>query len=254
MARSFIDQPTLDVDFIKPQSMVFDVAANVIDGGRNMLNEGISIEATGGGFVTASYKNCYVQQPQEHSYANWLAARLNGSFRFINVPLKTDWQGPFPIFDRFPAMYVTAVPNANGTLIDTGEGYTETTVFGQVLADAASNAGQISIRLFGAPRLIQWSDWFSIYHSAARGWRAYRNWDVISVSDEGSLGGEGALQKYRDYVLAIQPTLRAAVTAGTRVEFVRPRFVAKLAAGARVLSEVQGFWQSSPTLQFTEAF
>lgn len=250
----YTNQPMLDIDFIKPGSMEFDVQANAIDGGRNLQNESISMEITGGGFVTATYENCYAQQPEEHEYFTRLASRLNGSFRFIDVPLKTDWQGPFPIIERRPVPLITGIPHSDSALFSDGSGYSQATVFAIVLANAALNAGQLSIRLYDAARNIRWSDWFSIYHEANKGWRAYRNWDVISMSEQGMETISGANRPYRDYVLAIQPALREAVTAGTRVEFARPRFVAKIAPGQKISTKVESFWVTRPTLQFVEAF
>ncbi|TWD58080.1 hypothetical protein FB480_101835 [Agrobacterium vitis] len=248
---------TLDIDFIKPQSVEFDVQANAIDGGRNLQNESISAEMSGGGFVTATYESCYAQQPEEHEYFTWLAAHLNGSFRFINVPLKTDWQGPFPLIERRPVPIITKIPHSDSSLFSDGSGYSQATVFASVLANAAVNAGQISLRVYGATRPLRWSDWFSINHNAndgSRGWRAYRNWDILGVSSEGVTNFSGADVAYRDYVLAIQPTLREAVTAGTRVEFARPRFAAKIAPGQRISTKIQSYWVTRPTLQFVEAF
>lgn len=249
MARSFINQPTLDVDFIKPQRMSFDVLGNAVDGGRNMAGQSISIEMSGGGLVVGTYENCWVQAREEHEYTNWLSARLNGSFRFINVPLKTDWMGPFPVFDRWPEHYVTGIPHSDGSLFSDGAGYSQATVWGEIRANAAVNAGVISLRVFGAERQLRHSDWFSIYHPT-KGWRAYRYWEVQSISAPGTSGGVA----YRDYTVAIGPTLREAVTTGQRVEFARPRFVGKLAPGASIPWEVEGFWLARPTLKFVEAF
>ncbi len=209
---------------------------------------------TGGGFVTAVYGDCYVQSPEQHEYALWLDARLTGSFRFIDVPLKTDWMGPFPIFDRFPAPFVTGIPHSDGSLFSDGAGYRQATVFGVVTAAAALNAGVLSLRLYGAARRLRYSDWFSIYHPASRGWRAYRYWDVLSVSAEASETVSGAVRSYRDYSLAIAPALREAVSVGQHVEFAQPRFAAKLAAGTGALGDIEGFWRMRPTLQFQEAF
>lgn len=252
MARSYINQPTLDVDFIKPQSMAFDVVANAIDGGRNLAGQSISSEITGGGFVTAVYRDCYGQEREAHEYFNWLSARLTGSFRFINVPLKTDWMGPFPMVDRSPFFRVTGVPHSDGALFSDGSGYSQVPVFG-VVRSATSSLGIISIRLYGAYRQLRWSDWFSIYHET-KGWRSYRYWEVQSVSAEGSEVVSGATLSYRDYTLAIQPSLREAVVVGQRVEFSRPRFVAKLAPGEAIPWEVKSFWVAQPTFSFVEAF
>lgn len=253
MARVYTNQPTLDVDFIQPQSMSFDVVANAVDGGRNLAGQSISSEITGGGFVTAAYRDCYGQEREAHEYFNWLSARLTGSFRFINVPLKTDWMGPFPMVDRSPFFRVTGIPYSDGALFSDGSGHSQTPVFGAVTASATGGAGVISIRVYGAYRPLRWSDWFSIYHET-KGWRAYRYWDVASMSSEGSEEVSGATLTYRDYTLAIQPTLREAITAGQRVEFSRPKFVAKLAPGEAIPWDVKSFWVAQPTLSFVEAF
>lgn len=253
MARSYINLPTLDVDFIKPQSMAFDVVANAIDGGRNLANQSISSEITGGGFVTAVYRDCYGQEREAHEYFNWLSARLTGSFRFINVPLKTEWMGPFPMVDRSPFFRATGIPHSDGALLSDGSGYSQVPVFGAVKASATVGAGVISIRLYGADRQLRWSDWFSIYHET-KGWRVYRYWEVQSVSSQFTEVVSGATLTYRDYTLAIQPTIREALTAGQRIEFSRPRFAAKLEPGASIPWDVKSFWVAQPTLSFVEAF
>jgi hypothetical protein len=250
----FLNLPLLAVDFIRPQRMRFDVTGNAVSGGRNGNGQEISYEMSGGGFVTCTYGSCWVQGREEHEYACWLAARLNGSFRFINVPLKTDWQGPFPVFDRYPALFVSDIPHSDGALFSDGAGYSQATVWGQVMEDAALNAGTLRLRIYNPSRPLRHSDWFSIYHSAAKGWRAYRYWEVITRWDDGTETIAGTPSAYQEYTLAINPALRAAVTAGTRVEFARPRFAAKLTPGTSVLDDVEGFWLMRPTLQFDEAF
>ncbi len=253
MTRSYVDQPTLDIDFIKPQRMSFDVTVNAMEGGRNGLGQTITMETSGGGVVVGSYQNCYVQAREEHEYANWLAARLTGGFRFINVPIKTDWMGPFPVFDRWPVPIQTGIPHSDGARFSDGSGYSQVTVWGEFLADAALNAGLVSIRLYGAARMLRHSDWFSVRH-ATKGWRVYRYWDVVSASPAATEMIDGTAVSYQDYDLAIAPALREAVSAGDRIEFARPRFVAKLVPGASIPWDVEGFWKSQPTLQFTEAF
>ncbi len=253
MARSYINQPTLDIDFIKPQRMSFDVVVNAIEGGRNGFGQTITMETTGGGIVSGSYQNCWVQAREEHEYTNWLSARLTGGFRFINVPLKTDWMGPFPVYDRWPITAISNIPHSDGSHFSDTSGYSQSTVWGKFTADAALNAGIISIRVYGASRPLRHSDWFSVYHPT-KGWRVYRYWDVLSVSAESTETVSGTDYSYKDYTLAIAPALREAVSEDDRIEFARPKFCAKLAPGASIPWEVQGFWQSQPTLSFVEAF
>lgn len=253
MARSYINQPTLDIDFVKPQRMRFELVGTAKDGGQNGEGQTISVATDGGGTVSGVYENCWVQAREEHEYLNWLSARLTGSFRFINVPLKTDWMGPFPVLDRWPVPIIGGITHSDGSTFSDGAGYSQATVWGETRASASVGAGVISMRVYDASRPLRWSDWFSINH-ATKGWRAYRYWEVQSISAEGSAFVSGATRTYRDYTLAISPALREAVASGVRVEFARPRFVGKLAAGATLPWDVEGFWLSRPTLQFTEAF
>jgi hypothetical protein len=206
---------------------------------------------SGGGLVTATLEDCKIVSKEQLRYVNKLGAILNGSFRNIVVPIPTDWHGPFPTIDNLPTTYVTAIPNSDGTLFQSGDTYSEATVFGKFLADAALNAGQISIRVYGASRDID-GDWFSIEHST-KGWRAYRDWDIAKTAS-GTDVVDGAQWPWADYTVSIQPPLRQAVPAGTRVEFSRPRFVAKFKADFTLPSVIEAFFVTEQTLQFSEAF
>lgn len=241
----YIDLPTLFVDFLKPAKMSFDVKGGGIDSGRNGLGESISIEMTGGGMMVASYQSCFAQSPEEHEYGNFVAARMNGSFRFINVPILSDWMGPFPTTNGIPQPTISGIPHSNGSKFSDASGYSQATVYGTVTEDAALNAGTLKMRLFGAVRKLRWSDWFSIYHPT-KGWRAYRYWEVDDIDE--------TVPDSPIYTVSIVPALREGVTAGDRVELVRPRCVMKFPTGFTLPWEVEGFWRSNPTIQFVEAF
>jgi len=251
--------PTLLVDYLKPRRATFQVKGAAIDSGRNGVGESVSIEFSGGGVLTCSYEECFVQAREEHEYLGWVAARLDGSFRFMNVPILTDWQGPFPINAQgIPQPRIGGIPHSDGSMFSDGAGYSQATVWGKVTAAAGLGAGQLSIRLYGAARPLRWSDWFSIYHAdvgatAGKGWRSYRYWDVVSVSETTEVI-EGETVDVQDYVLAISGPLKQAVEVDTLVEFVRPRTVMKFPTGFTLAHEIEGFWRSSPTLQFVEAF
>lgn len=249
----YLTLPTLEANFLHPVKTIFDVQGSAIEGGRNGNGESVSMEMTGGGIVTAVYENCLIKDKEQLEYVNWLGARLNGSFRFINVPIITDWFGPFPTIGGLPTPIVSGIPHSDGSYFDDGSGYSQATVFGEVTEDAALNAGVLKLRLYDASRDLRWSDWFSIYHPV-KGWRAYRFWDVISKSAEGSEVKSGATRTYKDYTLALAPPLREAVSDGTRVEFARPRFAAKFQTGFTLPSVVEAFFVTQQTIQFVEAF
>lgn len=240
----YSDQPTLAANFLAPLRTTFDVMGSSVDGGRNGAGESQTIEMSGGGLVTATYEDCKIKDPEQYEYVNWLGARLNGSFRFINVPIITDWFGPFPKIGGLPTPIVTGIPHSDGALFSDTSGYSQATVWGEITAASGLNAGIISMRVYGLNRPLRWSDWFSILHPT-KGWRAYRYWDVLARED-------GA--DYADYTLAISPPLREAVAVGDRVEFARPRFVAKFKADFTLPSVVEAFFVTQQTIQFSEAF
>lgn len=240
---SYINQPTLEANFLAPFRTSYDVTGSALDGGRNGTGEGISIDLSGGGMLSATYEDCMIKDPEHYEYVNMLGSRLNGGFRFINVPIITDWFGPFPKVKNLPAPFITGIPHSDGSLFSDGAGYSQASVYGEITENAALNAGIIKMQVFGLSRPLRWSDWFSIYHPV-KGWRAYRYWDVLDAS-----GGANPV-----YTLAIAPPLREAVTAGTRVEFARPRFVAKFRSDFTLPSVVEAFFVTKQTMQFVEAF
>lgn len=240
---AYINVPTLAANFLGPAKTTFDVVGSAISGGRNGQGESQTIEMSGGGLLVATYEECKIKDPEQFEYINWLGARLNGGFRFINVPIITDWWGPFPKIGKLPAPIVSGITHSDGSLFSDGSGYSQATVYGEVIEAASLNAGIIKMRVHGLSRPLRWSDWFSIYHPT-KGWRAYRYWEVVSVTSEAS----------PVYTLALSPPLREAVSAGTRVEFARPRFVGKFRADFTLPSVVEAFFVTQQTIQFAEAF
>lgn len=241
---TYINQPMFPVDFLRPTEALFDNPGSGLDGGVNGVGEPISIETSGGGIITATYSGMVLEGPDERfEVLNWLGARLNGGFRFINVPIVNDKIGPFPVIKGTRRPIINGIPHSDGSLHSDGAGYSQATVYGELTENAALNAGILSMRVYGAARDLRWSDWFSIFHPT-KGWRVYRYWDVIDKSDD-------ADPVYR---LALSPPLREAAAAGTRVELARPRCVMKLPKGVTVPWSYKGWYSSRPTVQFTEAF
>lgn len=244
--------PTLDIDFIKASEMSFDTKGGGLEGGRNGLGESVTIDTTGGPVFAASYENCFAQKPEEHEYINYVAARMNNSVRFMNVPIRSDWMGPFPLINGIPKPVIGGIPHSDGSLFSDGAGYSQATVFGAFAENAGLNAGVIVIDVVGAARNLRHSDWMSTYNSV-KGWRAWRYWehsdpiDVMTTID-------GVIYAAQRYTLAIDIPLRQAVTAGQRIEFARPRCVVKFPVDFRLAWRFRGFNQASVSFQFVEAF
>lgn len=237
--------PILNVPFLRPMDMMFDTKGGGIDGGKNSLSQTITIGLTGGPTVLGSYKQCRIFKPDQFSYINWLGARLNDSHRYINVPIITDYAGLFPLgSDGVRRAIIDGIPHSDGALFSDDSGYSQITVTGTV-SPAALNAGQVSIRIIGAGHDIGFSEWFSIYHPE-KGWRAYRNWDIISKT--------GPSVADRTYTLAISPPLRETITATTEVRISRPLCVMKLPSGFTIPFAASGYWRNDADLMFEEAF
>lgn len=234
--------PSLAIDFLPLLAMNFDVRGSAVDTGRDSLGVSQSIEMTGGGSLRGSYTT-YAHLPEHHEYLNWLSARLNGSHRYINVPIYTDVVGPFPVIGGVSTPIINDVPHSDGSLFSDDSGYSQTTVWGEVTEAAALNAGVLEMQVFGLERRLRWSDWFSIMHPT-RGWRAYRYWQVLD--DDGGVDPV--------YSLAVSPALREAVAVGTRVEFARPRFVAKFPSDYTLAWDVRPPHAATSELKFIEAF
>jgi hypothetical protein len=248
----YTNLPTLYVDFIKPEEMSFSSEGDGVDGGRNGDGDSPAIDFSGGGKLIGSYENCWVQAREEHEYANWLAAYLSGSRRCINVPILTDWPGPFPFLNRTtPQPIVKGIPHDDGSLFSDGAGYSQATVFGTIETAAALGAGQVVLNVFGATRPLRWSDWFSIYHPT-RGWRAYRYWECTDPIDV-TRTVDGFSYIGQQFTIALDRPLREAVSAGDRIEFARPLCVMRFPRGFNLEWRVRGFWQSRPSLKFVEA-
>ncbi|OJX99102.1 MAG: hypothetical protein BGP07_03330 [Rhizobiales bacterium 63-22] len=245
---TYTDQPTLAADFLYPQKVSVDVKGSAIEGGRNTAGRSQSIELSGGGLLTASYEGCRINWPAQYEYINWLGARLNGSFRFINVPIITDYYGPWGGGQNHstwnsPDTITKWIPHSDTALFEDVSGYSQSSTYGEIAAASALNAGTITMRVYGLSRPLRLSDWFSILHGT-KGWRAYRYWRVLSVID-----GDAPV-----YTLAVSPPLREAVASGTRVEFSRPRFVAKFPSDFTLESVSESYYAIEQNISFEEAF
>lgn len=244
--------PTLDIDFLKATGFEFDVVGSSIEGGRNAYGETISIGITGGGLVRGSY-DFVIHTPEQVEMINQLGARLNSSTRFINVPIRSDFAGAFPVVDGKPAPFITGIPHSDGALFSDGAGYSQATVWGRIREPAGLNAGQIVMEIVGNTRNLRLSDWFSIYHHERKGWRSYRYWESSEPEVVTVVTGGNSYPGQR-YTLSIEPALRAAVSTFTPIEFARPRFVAKFPVDFTLPFRADLLNMDRPTVQFVEAF
>lgn len=251
MAR-YLFKKRVPIEFLRPTRASFGHLGSGVDAG-----DGVSVEFSGGGIITATYERCVLQGPDErHEIINWLGAYGNGGFRFFDVSIINDGIGPFPVINGKRRPFVSGIPHSDGSLFSDGSGYSQATVWGKLLEDAANYAGQIRMRAYNLARPLRWSDWFSIFHynngDNSKGNRAYRYWES-DLLDQGVEAIEGIDTPYMDYLLSTSHPLREATPAGTRIEFARPTCVMKFPQGFTLPWDYEAWYQSRPTLQFEEA-
>lgn len=153
----YTNLPTLAVDFLKPARMSFDRKGAGQEGGRNGLGESVSIETSGGGILVGSYVDCFVQAREEHDYLNWVSARMNGSFRFMVVPILSDWMGPFPVNAiNIPQPIISGIPHSDGALFSDDSGYSQATVFGTMGAKGRADRRALSHQKEKPDRAFNW--------------------------------------------------------------------------------------------------
>jgi hypothetical protein len=248
----YTGQPTLNIRQVKPSAMSWDEPGSSIDGGRNGLGMTQTIELSGGGLLVGRYE-CSGMNPEAHEYFNWLGARLNGSYRFINVPVLNDWSGPFAMgANGMPTAMIGDIPHSDGSTFSDGSGYSQGSVWGTMQSDAELGAGVITINVVGAARDLRWADWFSIYHDV-KGWRAYRAYEFSDPTDE-TITVDGESVSAKRYTAKLSRPLRQAVSAGERIEFARPLCVMKFPVDFTMPWEVGDRWVMRPILEFEEAF
>lgn len=181
-----------DLCILTPRDVTIDVVGSSVEGGRTLTGITQAIEYSGGGRVIATYADIPIIERAQHRYWNQLAAVLNGSVEWLNVPLWTDVSLP------------AGVDATNGDAAGSTTG-----------GITALNAGIIKFNwtLPGSIDEPSGGEWFSISH-ATKGFRAYRIKEALGSNE------------YR-----IAPPIREEVPTGTDLDFWRPRCRMRLPAG-----------------------
>jgi hypothetical protein len=222
-----------------PGGLSFDIVGAAIEAPRSVSGITGAVDFSGGGFVTAKYTKISLGNRNGDALRYWsrLGALLAGGVQPIIVPLLTDFIAP--------AFTGLALPATFGDAATFGDGSTfaQSPIGAWAGADAKLAAGLMSIKL-QAGCVLQGGEWFSVLHPALHH-RVYRirRIDAVSAAD-----GDGAVT----YTAAIRPTLRQAIAAGDTLEFVRPKCLMRLAPGASLPFEAEGYWISKPEVSFLE--
>lgn len=211
-----------------------------VETGRSQSGIATSADLSGGGMVAVKYGSVQLANvnPVRLKYWSQLKAQLTGGTRSIIVPLLTDFFSPI-------TRLAGSVPFSDGAYFSDGSGFATFSGSASLTADAALNAGVISMKVQG-PIALTGGEWFDLFHPT-KFYRAYTVSDVLSVTGPDVNG-------ISTYNLAIRPTIREAMLAGSVCNFYRPRCMMKLEPGTQISGDVEKYWWSTPEISLSESF
>lgn len=230
------DLPIYNLGLLPPSVMSIDIVGTSIESDRSLSGITSAIDYSGGGMWSVKYKKIPCYKPQQHRYWNQLRNILNGGVRSLIVPLFTDWTAP--VVKPGGPVYSDLTHSDGSPHSDLGL-YRQSNVVAILAADAPLNAGTVTIAV-QVGGILSGGETFAINHPT-KGWRCYSITDIDAVA-----GGV--------FTVGIRPTMREAALNGTATEFARPRLTARLMAGTSMSWDVTGYWQSTPDIEFIEAF
>ena len=217
------------------------LAGTSVETGRSQSGISTSADFSGGGMVAVKYGSIQLGNvlPARLKYWSQLKAQLTGGTRSIIVPLMTDFISPIVKLSG-------SVPFSDGSYFSDGSGFASFSGSAWLTADAALNGGVISMQVQGPVAALTGGEWFDLFHPTKL-YRAYTVSDVLSVTGPDVNG-------ISTYSLAIRPTIREAMLAGSVCNFYRPRCMMKLEPGTQMSGDVEKYWWSTPEISLIEAF
>lgn len=206
----------------------WNIVGNTMGAGQSSVAS-VDVRSDGGGFWVASLNNI---QFLDASYTLlWRAIRqiANGGVTPLIVRRNETLFAPFPLGEAEGE----SIPHSDDSLFSDGAGYYQTTIDVVAAESAALRATSLAItRNYCAE--LQGGEVFSILHPTFD-WRMY---EIATVDDD---------------VITFNPPLREAVTAGTQLEFDRPRCTMKLLNPAAMDLNIRSYPFSLASVKFVES-
>lgn len=226
---------TWDLSVLPVAGISHSFAGGSIEAPRSQSGLTQVIDLAGGGFwqLKLSRVQMFASEQQHRLYLRYRMV-LDGGVGKIVIPLINDLVAP-------PVM--TGVPFADGAVHSDGAGHTSSSVVAEFAEDAAVGAGTVTLRVRSG--YVPLHDRIFGVLGPLKGWRSYQTGeadDIVALVDGSVL-----------VTAPVRPTLREAISAGTPVDFRRPRCVFRLPAGAAMPWEPEKYWSFMPTITFLEA-
>lgn len=220
------------------EQLSWDLAGELAGSGQTSVTGPVA-RLDGGGGWKATFGQIEVFLTAERLTWHALTAICDGGARPIVMPFRASPEDiPFPSPGGIRLTGHPPVLHAGGAPFSSGVGYHAGVIDATLGSNARLGATRLQLGItYGAD--LQGGH-FSINHPGLR-WRLYRIGTVKKT-------GTGT------FSVTVMPPLRADTTAGTKLEFDRPKCVMRLATGAAMDAVFQKNFISQPSPSFVEAF
>lgn len=220
---------------MRERTIVWELAARTISGGRTFSGAMPLARADGGGLWSAELRGVQVSSADHVRAWRALASRLDGGATPVVMSVRDERFAPWPASGT--ARYESE--NSDGSVCSDGTGYVSDRILASVASAAALRATTLTITIDNGVDL-RGGEYFSIQHPE----HSHRLYRVGQVT----VNGDG------DQVCVIRPPLREAVEAGTRAEFDFPKCVMQLASPDAMDLALERRMFGSADVKFIECF
>jgi hypothetical protein len=227
----------LDLDKLPPGKMKAPrIIANTVGGGQSASGQFTGVDMSGGGLVALEYSDIQPGTATQSALRYWnrLAVATAGGIRPLIVPVMTDWMQPVTFVDPFGTPFDDDLSFSNN-------GDWTAPPAGLIADNSPVNGGTVNLTVLNGSRLLEGGEWFSINHAT----KSHRLYCVTDI-DAGPVPVTGGNQ----YIVAIRPTLRQAITVGMDVTWWRPKCLMRLVEPME--TDLEAYWHASLSMKLIE--
>jgi len=233
-----VSLPHFPYSLMREDSVQFDLQSATIGGGVTMGGLMPIARLDGGGLWKATMRDIFLRTPDHIRAWRALSAICDGGFQPIIVPMCDKRFFPAPVVGGSRLVAISA-PHDNDAPFDNDSEYAGSVVEINVVDAADLRATSLTVDLVAGSDLMG-GEYFSIDHEDLR-WRLYKIRTAVA-------NGDGT------WAITIRSPLRAAIDAGTPLEFDRPRCVMRLSTPGAMDLVLEQRKRARPSVSFIEDF
>lgn len=231
--------PHFPPSLLREEALLWELKGVTVGGGESAGGQEALTRLDGGGLWKASLNGVALRTADHVRAWRALAAICDGGVQPVVVPMCDGRHIPAPEVNGVRVASLDVVPHSDGATFSDGSGYASSVVEASLAVAAVLRATSLTVTLT-AGSALRGGEYFSIDHADLR-WRLYR---VRTAVDN----GDGT------FAVTIRPPLRAAVTAGSVLEFDRPKCVMRIASADAMDLMLEQRRRGRPSVSFVEAF